>query len=88
MDVPLTITDLPDCAEDALSTEVALLVDANGRLTTTEAAGIIGCSDWFVRKLYDEGKLSGIRVGNRRRIDQTSAEHYRDHGEVPPDAKA
>lgn len=58
------------------------MVDARGRLSTTEAAEVIGCSDWMVRKLYDEGELSGTKIGRHRRIDRKSAEAYRDRDQT------
>lgn len=76
--IPMPSDRLANCPQNALSAEVTRLVDAHGRLETAEAAALIGCSDWMVRKLYDEGELTGVRIGKHRRIDKASAEAYRD----------
>jgi len=44
--------------------------------TTTEVARRLSCSRPTVRRLLDEGKLSGHRDGRRIRIDASSVDTY------------
>jgi len=46
-------------------------------LSTTETAKLLGVSKSHVIDLFDDGKLPGTKVGNRRRILRTVAEAYR-----------
>ena len=45
-------------------------------LTTTDAARILGASPNFVRKIYDQGKLTGYLIGKERRISRVSLNDY------------
>lgn len=64
-------------------------MDDGERLTVEEAARLLGVSDATVRRLFDEGVLTGMRTrpgrGGWRRIDRESVEAYRraQRGERP-----
>lgn len=74
----MTVISLADCLQVGQSAEVARLVGDGKWLSTGEVAEILECSSSHVIKLFDDGKLTGRRVGNRRRILRTVAEAYRD----------
>lgn len=46
------------------------------RLTTTEAAALLGMSRTHLVKLLEEGAMQSYRVGSHRRIDRAEVEHF------------
>jgi hypothetical protein len=52
-------------------------------VTTSVAAGVIGCTDGRVRQLLRAGHLAGRRVGRDWLVVLASAERYRDSPRKP-----
>ncbi len=66
-----------------------IILEMEGYVTTTEAAGIIGCVPRQVRQLLSEGVLKGERVGRDWLVFKESAEKYaKDRPKRGPKPKA
>lgn len=52
-------------------------------ITTSVAAGIIGCVDSRVRQLLRAGTLAGLHLGRDWLVERKSAEKYRDSERKP-----
>lgn len=66
--------------------------EADDHISTGEAAEILGLSEETVRRLFDDGTLSGMRTrpgpGGHRRPSRTSVEAYRRRQRGEPDPEA
>jgi hypothetical protein len=54
------------------------IIRMDNLITSTVAAGIIGCDESRVRQLCREGLLKGQKIGRDWLVDRASAEAYRD----------
>lgn len=45
-------------------------------ISVHQASRILGCSDRTISRMVDDGRLKGIRVGNRRRVRLDSFLEY------------
>jgi excisionase family DNA binding protein len=85
----MTAMSLAHCAQDehaAHDVEVARVVGDGERLTTGEAAKLIGVSKSTVVKLIANGQIPVTRVpgSTHRRIDRKVAERLRDEMNAQP----